>query len=153
VQQSNGGLSTHIVVLSDSVRLGSKRAVHSVMAQKLLLIDANCQLLSLVGDYLSNLGYEVHRARESDEAEALLKNYHYTIIVTGEELANFGGCGHNLKAFIESLTPRPHIVRLQETKASAITAPSQKDPFTLVVEKPLCLLQLGDLMHQLMGTS
>jgi DNA-binding NtrC family response regulator len=122
------------------------------MAQKLLLIDENCQLLSLVGDFLSNLGYEVHRARESDEAEALLKNYRYAIIITGTELASFGSPEHNLARCIESLVPKPRIVRLKETQASSCIAPMQGDPPVLVIEKPVSLLRLGDLMREMIST-
>lgn len=117
------------------------------MAQKLLLIEKNCQLLSLVGDFLANLGYEVHRARESDEAEALLKNYRYAIIITGDALASFGDSDHNLEKYIESLVPKPHIVLLQESPVCTTTP--QMDPPVHVIEKPLSLLRLGELMGEL----
>jgi DNA-binding NtrC family response regulator len=119
------------------------------MAQKLLLIDENCQLLSMVGDFLSNLGFEVHRARESDEAEALLKNYRYAFIITGEELASFGEPDHKLEKYIQSLVPKPCIVWLKETPSSACVTTLEGDPPMVVIEKPLSLLRLGDLMREL----
>jgi DNA-binding NtrC family response regulator len=122
------------------------------MAQKLLLIDENCKLLTLIGDFLSNLGYEVHRACESDEAEALLKNYRYAIIITGAELSSFGTPEHNLAMCIESLVPKPRIVLLEETRPSSRVAPLQGDPPVLVIEKPVSLLQLGDLMREIIST-
>lgn len=119
------------------------------MAQKLLLIDENIQLLALIGDYLSKLDYEVHRASESDEAEALLKNYKYSAIITGIDWENFGDTGHNLTQCIKSLVHRPRIIFLKETEASFCAAPSPDDEAILVVEKPVSLLLLGDLMHEL----
>jgi DNA-binding NtrC family response regulator len=119
------------------------------MAQKLLLIDENIQLLTLVGDYLSNLGYEVHRARESDEAEALLKNYVYAIVITGTDWENFGDSGHNLTQYIKDLVNRPRMIFLEETVARSRAIPLPGDGATLVVEKPVALLRLGDLMREL----
>ena len=119
------------------------------MAQKLLLIDENIQLLTLVGDYLSNLGYEVHRARESDEAEALLKNYEYSIVITGTDWEDFGHSQHSLTQYIRNLVYRPRMVLLEETDASYCATPLPGDDATLVVEKPVSLLRLGDLMREL----
>jgi len=119
------------------------------MAQKLLLIDENIQLLTLVGDYLSNLGYEVHRARESDEAEAFLKNYVYAIVITGTDWENFGDTGQNLTQYIKDLVDRPRMIFLEETNVSSCATPLPGDGATLVVEKPVALLRLGDLMREL----
>jgi len=119
------------------------------MAQKLLLIEENAQLLTLVGDYLSNLGYEVHRASESDEAEALLKNYRYPIVITGTDWENFKGPGTNLSQYIKKLAHHPKVVVLQESRSRMRTAPG--DDLAMVIEKPVSLLRLGDLLHKLMS--
>jgi hypothetical protein len=103
----------------------------------------------MVGDFLSSLGFEVHRARECDEAEALLKNYRYAFIITGEELASFGEPDHNLQKYIKSLVPKPWIVWLKETPSSSCVTTLEGDPPTLVIEKPLSLLRLGELMREL----
>jgi DNA-binding NtrC family response regulator len=115
------------------------------MAQKLLLIDENCHLLTLVGDYLSNLGYEVHRASESDEAEALFKNYRYSVVVSGTDWENFAGSGRTLNRYIEQLNYRPRIVRLEESHSNPCVAPEPDDDSPLVIEKPSSLLLLRDL--------
>jgi DNA-binding NtrC family response regulator len=119
------------------------------MAKKLLLIDENRQLLTLVGDYLSSLGYEVHRAGESDEAAALLRNYQYSIVITGTEWENFGGLGHNLTQCIKNLAYRPRIVRLEETHSNPLAVLAPVGDATLIFEKPISLLRLGDLMESI----
>jgi DNA-binding NtrC family response regulator len=115
------------------------------MAQKLLLIDENSQLLTLVGDYLSNLGYEVHRARESDEAEALLKNYRFSIVITGTEWENFGNSGNTLTQSISSLEDCPRIIRMEEPHSTSCATLAQSEDAITVIEKPTSLLRLGDL--------
>lgn len=120
------------------------------MAQKLLLIDEDSQLLTLVGDFLSNLGYEVHRAGESDEAEALLKNYRYAIIITGTELEKLGAPDRNLAMCIAALEPRPRIIRLEETNPHPFIPVLHGDG-PMVIEKPASLLRLGNLMREMIG--
>jgi DNA-binding response OmpR family regulator len=119
------------------------------MPQKLLLIDENSRLLTLVGDYLSNLGYEVHRASESDEAAALLENYQYPVIITGAEWDDFGGPGSSLTQCIEKLAYRPRIIRLEETPSNLPEHPALDEDAALVIEKPLGLLRLQDLVHKI----
>jgi DNA-binding NtrC family response regulator len=118
------------------------------MARKLLLIDNDPQLLALVGDFLSSRGYEVHRAQEFDEAEALIKHYKYAVIISGTELEAFGTPEHNLAECIDALTPRPQIVRLEEPQAPCVVDTAGYGSL-LVVEKPTSLLRLGDLMRQI----
>ena len=118
------------------------------MTQKLLLIDEDCRLLTLIGDYLSNLGYEVHRASECDEAKALLKNYQYSIVIAGTDWEDFGGLGKKLTQHIQELTYRPRIVCLKETPASP-DWPALDDNTPMVIEKPISLLRLGDLVHEI----
>lgn len=120
------------------------------MAQRLLLIDENRQLLALVGDYLSNLGYEVHRAGESDEAVALLRNYQYSIVIIGTEWEDFDGPGHNLTQCIQSLAHKPRIIRLEENHSASATAAD--GGATQVIEKPISLLRLGNLMEIITGS-
>lgn len=119
------------------------------MTQKLLLIDENSQLLTLVGDYLSKLGYEVHRASESDEAEALLKNYEYSVVITGTDWKEFGNTGRTLTQCIKCLVHRPRIILLKEFEASSPAASLSDDEAILVAEKPVSLLRLGDLVQEI----
>lgn len=115
------------------------------------MIEEDRQLLSLIGDFLTNLGYEVHRAQEFDEAEALIKNYRYAIIITGTQLTQFGAPDHSLVARIETLVPRPRIVYMEETLPRPSDALSASDGSTLVIEKPVSLLRLGKLMRELVS--
>ncbi len=121
------------------------------MTQKLLLIEEDRQLLSLIGDFLTNLGYKVHRAQEFDEAEALIKNCHYAVIITGTQLTQFGAPDHSLVARIEALTPRPRVIYMEETPPRENVTLTANDGPILVVEKPVSLLRLGKLMREIVS--
>jgi DNA-binding NtrC family response regulator len=119
------------------------------MAQKLLLIEENRQLLDLVAGFLSNLGYEVHSAREYDEAHALLMNYHYKIIISGEEPASFGTPEDNLAKCIDAMVQKPCVIRLHEGTSESHHTTSPVEPSLVFLEKPISLLRLGDLMRKI----
>ncbi len=121
------------------------------MAQKLLLIEENRQLLDLMASFLSNLGYEVHSAREYDEARALLMNYHYRIIISGEEPAGFGTPEDNLAKCIDSLEPKPSLVYLREGAPPPTPSPLAGNPTGMTLDKPVSLLRLGELMQVLVS--
>jgi DNA-binding NtrC family response regulator len=121
------------------------------MAQKLLLIEENRQLLDLVAGFLSNLGYEVHSAREYDEAHALLTNYHYKAIISGEEPTSFGTPEDNLAKYIDSMALKPYVIRLHDGAPEPPNAPSSVDPSMVYLEKPISLLKLGDLMRKIIS--
>jgi len=91
----------------------------------------------------------VHRACESDEATALLKHYQYSIIITGTDWEDFGGAGNKLTQCIKSLEYRPRVVLLEETHLAPSVIPPLDDDATLVIEKPVSLLRLGDLMQRI----
>ena len=119
------------------------------MAPRLLLIDEDIRLVALVGDYLSKLGYEVHRASESDEAVALLKNYKYSVVIAGTDWKEFGNTVHNLTQYLKNLADRPRIILWEKPPASPGATPEPGDNAVWVVEKPVSLLRLGELMSQL----
>jgi hypothetical protein len=121
------------------------------MVQKLLLIEENRQLLDLMASFLSNLGYEVHSAREYDEARALLMNYHYKIIISGEEPAGFGTPEDNLAKCIDLLEPKPSLVYLREGTPPPTPPPLPGNPAGMTLDKPVSLLRLGELMRVLVS--
>ena len=118
------------------------------MGTRLLLIDENRQLLTLVGDYLSNRGYEVHRAGEADEAEALLRNYQYSIVIAGAEWKDFGCADGNLTQWLNEQEPRPRIVRMTEARCAPYSVQAPDGETTLVIEKPISLLHLHEFMEE-----
>ena len=121
------------------------------MTRKLLLVDENPQTLALIGDFLVYRGYDVHRARESDEAKALLDNFQYSLVITGTDWENFSGDGLSLTQSIRNLAYRPKIVFLEETGSASCPLPSPEEDATQVIEKPVSLLRLGDLMRDIIS--
>src|SRR5580704_14463635 len=63
------------------------------MANKVLIIDDDEQLVDAYRDYLSDAGYEVDCAQELEEAQTLLAYFPYSVVITDLRLSKleFGG--------------------------------------------------------------
>ncbi len=48
----------------------------------LLVVDDEPMYLAAATEYFSSHGYDVHSAREFEEAEALLSKYNYSVVIT-----------------------------------------------------------------------
>ena len=63
------------------------------MADRILIIDDDDQLVDAYRDYLSESGYEVDCAQELEEAQTLLAHFSYSVVITDLRLSKlaFGG--------------------------------------------------------------
>lgn len=61
------------------------------IAPRLLLVDDEETILDATRDYFSASGYEVHCAREREEAEAMLATSHYELVITDMRLTGAHG--------------------------------------------------------------
>ena len=121
------------------------------MADKVLIIDDDEQLIEAYRDYLSDAGYEVDCAQELEEAQTLLAYFPYSVVITDLRLSKleFGGLEvikhireHSLPARIIVLTA----YGWPELKVEATN--SGADTF---LKKPTRLKELGAAVGMLMG--
>ncbi len=121
------------------------------MADRVLIIDDDEQLVDAYRDYLSDAGYEVDCAQELEEAEALLAHFTYSVVITDLRLSKleFGGL-EVIKHIRERSFPTRIIVLTAygwpELKAEAST--SGADTF---LKKPTRLKDLEAAVGLLMG--
>jgi two-component system, NtrC family, response regulator PilR len=121
------------------------------MADRVLIIDDDEQLVGAYRDYLLDAGYEVDSAQELEEAQALLAHFTYSVVITDLRLSKleFGGL-ELIKHIREHSFPTRIIVLTAygwpELKAEAST--SGADTF---LKKPTRLKDLGAAVGLLMG--
>jgi len=78
-------------------------------------------------------------------------NYHYKIIISGEEPAGFGTPEDNLAKCIDLLEPKPSLVYLRKALHRPLRA-AAGEPAGMTLDKPVSLLRLGELMRCLSAT-
>src|SRR5215510_14458378 len=63
----------------------------SPMSERILLVDDEQAILFAMRDYFMAYGYEVDCSREVEEAEALLANIHYDVVIADLRLTGLNG--------------------------------------------------------------
>jgi DNA-binding response OmpR family regulator len=121
------------------------------MADKILIIDDDEQLLAAYRDYLSESGYEVDCAQELEEAQTLLTFFQYSVVITDLRLSKLAFGGLDLIKHIREQALRTRIIVLTgygwpELKLEA--SASGADTF---LRKPTRLSDLGAAVEMLTG--
>ncbi len=114
------------------------------MASRVLVVDDDEELLNVISEYLLSLGLEVHRASEREEAEALLNNIKYSLVITDLSLTSVGIEGLDLLKRISSLVPRPKSIVLSGHTSAAHRFAAMASGASVFIEKPCSITQLGD---------
>jgi DNA-binding NtrC family response regulator len=121
------------------------------MGSRLLVIDDDDQLLAVVGDYLKSLGYDVHRAMEQEEAEALLNNYAYSLVITDLSLTKVGIEGLDLLKKMSELIPRPRIIVMSGHSSPDHREATAARGANVFLQKPFPIRELGKLVNEFVG--
>jgi two-component system phosphate regulon response regulator OmpR len=116
---------------------------------RLLIIDDDTDLRSAVSEYLLSLGYEVHQAAEREEAEALVANYAYSLVITDLSLTQLGVEGFDLLRSISNSDNRPKLLVISGHVGSGHREVAKQCGADLYLQKPLPLAQLGEAVRAL----
>ncbi len=120
------------------------------MRNRILVVDDERALAKAVGIHLSNLGFEVVRAEELEEAEALLLHSEFAVILADLKLTKTHGAeGFELLSFIRKHCPFSHAVLLTGHSSVDVREEAQRRGARAVLEKPLPLAELARVVKEL----
>jgi DNA-binding response OmpR family regulator len=133
------------------LQLWSPACLYSGMADRILIIDDDEQLVDAYRDYLAETGYEVDCAQELEEAQTLLSHFSYSIVITDLRLSRLAFGGLDVIKHVRESSAQTRIIVLTaygwpELKAEATA--SGADAF---LRKPMRLKELGKTIVQLAG--
>ena len=114
---------------------------------RLLVIDDDTDLRAAVSEYLLSLGYEVHQAAEREEAEALIANYAYSLVITDLSLTQLGVEGFDLLKTISNSNARPKLIVLSGHAGSGHRELAKQCGADAFLPKPSPLATLGKAVH------
>lgn len=117
--------------------------------KRILIIDDNEQLLSVVAEFLGTNGYEVHTATEREEAEALLNNIEYDLVITDLALTRFGFGGLDILERLSRHAPRPKVIVLTGHGTPVVQAEARSRGVDAFVKKPTPLTELVRLVSSM----
>ncbi len=116
--------------------------------EKILLVEDNSSIRTVVGDYLEEIGYEVHRAEDGDTALAMLQNDTYHLVLLDIDIP--GMKGPELFEYIKEHTPPTQTIfitgndsldealtLLREGAADYLTKPFSEELLRETIQKTL----------------
>ena len=121
------------------------------MSHRILLIDDEDALLRTIAKYLDTLGYDVDCAQELEEAEALLTNNEYAVVITDMRLTDVRGTeGLDVVSFIRQRCPWTRVVVLTSNDAPRVMNEALRLGAAAILQKPRPLQEVGDVIYGLL---
>jgi DNA-binding response OmpR family regulator len=114
---------------------------------RLLVIDDDADLRAAVTEYLFSLGYDVHEAAEREEAEALVANYAYSLVITDLSLTVLGVEGFDLLRTISNSNSRPKLIVMSGHASSGHREFAKQCGADMFFVKPISLATLGETVR------
>jgi len=128
-------------------QFGHHRALYLPAMPRLLVIDDDADLRAAVTEYLFSLGYEVHQAAEREEAEALVANYSYSLVITDLSLTQLGAEGFDLLRTISNSNSRPKLIVVSGHAGSGHRELAKQCGADAFLPKPTPLATLGEAVR------
>jgi len=124
------------------------------MKRRLLVIDDELSLLFAVRDYFETLGFDVECAGELQEAQALLANFHFDVIVTDLHLSDLhSNEGLSVIEFLHERNLQPAVIVLTAYATTEVEAEAMRVGAGCVLRKPIALHALAATIDSLAGVS
>ena len=122
------------------------------MKRRILIVDDESAILFAIRSYFSRCGYEVDCARELEEAEALLENRKYDIVIADLRLTGSGGReGLEVLRFFRQRSPESPIVMLTAFGSPELEMEAVELGANAFLQKPKPLAELADIVFNLLG--
>lgn len=122
------------------------------MKKRILIVDDESAILFAFRSYFSRCGYEVDGARELEEAEALLANRKYDIVIADLRLTGSDGReGLEVVRFFRERAPESPIVMLTAFGSPELEMEAVELGANAFLQKPKPLSELADIVFNLLG--
>jgi len=123
------------------------------MEQRILVIDDEEPILFAMREYFATQGYQVDCAREMEEAEALLANLSYALVIADLCLTGaYGAEGLEIVRFVKKRFPRTRIILLTAYGSPEIEMESRRRGVDVFLHKPMPLPELAQIAARLLET-
>jgi DNA-binding NtrC family response regulator len=121
------------------------------MKERILIVDDDDQLTMAYREYLSSLGYAIDCAGEIEEAQTLLSNLEYSVVITDLRLSrlNFGGL--ELVKFIRDASLPIRVIVLTAYGWPELKAEAASQGVDVFHRKPMRLAELARTISTFTG--
>jgi DNA-binding NtrC family response regulator len=125
--------------------------LYTSMADRVLIIDDDDQLVDAYRDYLSESGYQVDCAQELEEAQTLLAHFSYSVVITDLRLSKLAFGGLDIVKYVREGSMKTRIIVLTAYGWPELKAEASAAGADVFLRKPLRLKELGKTVVELAG--
>jgi DNA-binding response OmpR family regulator len=121
---------------------------------RFLVVDDEETIRFALARYFTRLGFEVDCASELEEAEALVANTRYDLVIADLSLTG-GGSGEGLEIlrFLRANCPSTHVILLTAYGTPVAEREAMRRGAEVVLHKPQPLEELARIANRLLGRS
>jgi two-component system, OmpR family, response regulator len=130
---------------------GTLLAMLRGMADKILILDDDEQLVDAYREYLTGNGYVVDCAGELEEAQSLLAHFSYSVLITDLRLSKLAFGGLDLVRHVRENSLATRIIVLTAYGWPELKAEAASSGADLFLRKPTELRELGNAIDLLAG--
>jgi DNA-binding NtrC family response regulator len=121
--------------------------------RKLLIVDDEEPILFAMREYFTTRGFEVDCARELEEAEALITNLQYDLVIADLRLSGIQGAeGLELVAFVRQRCFSARIIIMTAYGTSEMEGEADRLGVDCFLHKPVPLPQMAQIVDSLLGS-
>lgn len=116
--------------------------------RKVLLLDDEPAVLSVLADYLQSPGLEIVTCREIEAAEAILEHHRFDVVVTDLRVSELGGLeGMRLIRWVSTHFPETVVLAMSGYVNDDVHALGRAVGAAAILEKPIDLRRLKRYVH------
>jgi DNA-binding response OmpR family regulator len=129
----------------------SPACLYTNMADKVLIVDDDQQLVDAYREFLTEGGYEVDCARELEEAQTLLAHFSYSLVITDLRLSRLAFGGLDVIKYVRENALPTRVIVLTAYGWPELKAEASASGVDAFLRKPIQLKELGKTVAQLGG--
>lgn len=120
----------------------------------MLVVDDERAILLAIKSYFSHHGYSVDCAQELEEAEALMANLHYDVVIADLRLTGFHGTeGLEIVRSVRERYPRTRVILLTAYGSPEIEDAAARYGVSSFLQKPQPLAELAQVVFGVVGNA
>ena len=121
---------------------------------KILIVDDEEMIVLAMRKYFSGLGSDVDAAFELEEAQALLANYQYDLVIADLRLTGIGGVeGLQIVSDVHQKCAKPRVILLSAYGTPEIERESYNRGADAFLHKPKAMMEIAQVAMDLLDQS
>jgi DNA-binding response OmpR family regulator len=123
----------------------------TVAQERILIVDDEEMIVMAMRKYFQGLGYAVDAAHELEEAQALLANYAYDLVIADLRLTGIGGVeGLQIVADVHQRCPHTRVILLSAFGTPEIERESFNRGADVFLQKPKAMMEIATVARTLL---